>query len=162
MGVEAREPPDQVGGRPQRVVPDRRARPRPRHARRARARQGRQVPRAAREDDREHGRVPVDVRVVHPDDPVRDAARRPVHDAGDLLRGDGVVHQHRAGRCVPRRGPPGGDVRRRAHRAPGGARTEDRAGRDAPPQLHPHVPLPDAGRAHVRHRRLRRRPRRGV
>ena len=86
---QARQPPDQVDGRAQRSVPVRRARPRPRHARRARARQGRQVPRAARAHDREHGRVPVDVRVVHPDDPLRDAARRPVHDAGDLLRGDG-------------------------------------------------------------------------
>ena len=45
-------------------------------------RQGRQVPRDARAHDRGDGRVPVDVRVVHSDDPLRDAARRPVHDAG--------------------------------------------------------------------------------
>ena len=101
---QARQPADQVGVRAQRGVPLRRARPRPRDARRARARQGRQVPRDARAHDREHGRVPVDVRVVHPDDPVRDAARRPVHDAGDLLRSDRVVHQHRAGRRLSRRG----------------------------------------------------------
>ena len=43
---QARQPADQVGRRAQRVVPVRRARPRPRHARRAGARQGRQVPRA--------------------------------------------------------------------------------------------------------------------
>ena len=49
VGVEAREPPDQVGGRPQRGVPHRRARARPRHARRTRAGQGRQVPRDARD-----------------------------------------------------------------------------------------------------------------
>ena len=35
------------------------------------------------------------------------------------------------------------------------------AGRDPPAQLHPHVPLPDAGRAALRHRRLRRDARRG-
>ena len=120
VGVEARQSPDQVGGRAQRIVPVRRARPRSRHACGARARQGRQVPRAARADDGEHGRVPVHVRVVHPDDPVRDAARRPVHDAGDLLRSDRRVHEHRAGRCLSRRGATRGDVRRRANRPPGG------------------------------------------
>ena len=35
----------------------------------------------AREDHGEPRRVPVDVRLVHPDHPVRDAARGPVHDA---------------------------------------------------------------------------------
>ncbi len=139
VGVEAGQPADQVGRRPQRGVPHRRARARPRHARRTGAGQGRQVPRDARDDHGQHGRVPVDVRVVHPDDPVRDAAGGPVHDARHLLRSDRVVHQHGAGRRVPRRGPPGGDVRRRAARAPGRRRHEDRAGRDPPAQLHPHV-----------------------
>ena len=46
LGVEAGQPADQVDGRAQRGVPLRRARPRPRDERRARARQGRQVPRA--------------------------------------------------------------------------------------------------------------------
>ena len=68
-----------------------------------RARQGRQVPRAARAHDGEHGRVPVDLRLVHPDDPVRDAAGGPVRDAGDLLRSEGGVHEYRAGRRLPRR-----------------------------------------------------------
>ena len=67
-------------------------------------------------------RVPVDVRVVHPDDPVRDAARRAVHDAGDPLRSHRGVHEHRAGRRVSRRGPARSDLRRRAARAPGGGR----------------------------------------
>ena len=67
--------------------------------------QRRQVPRAAREDDRQHGRLPVDLRVGRADHPVRDAARRPVQDAGDLRRGQGGVHQHRAGRRLPRRRP---------------------------------------------------------
>ena len=55
------------------------------------------------EDDRQHGRVPVDLRVGGADHPLRDAARRPVQDAGDLRRGEGGVHQHRAGRCLSRR-----------------------------------------------------------
>ncbi len=74
------------------------------------------------------GRVPVDVLDVHPDDPLRDAARRAVHDAGDLLRSHCGVHEHGAGRRVSRRGAAGGHVRRRATRAPGGRRNGDRAG----------------------------------
>ena len=70
---QAGQPPDQVDRRAQRVVPVRRARPRPRHPGRARARQGRQVPRDARAHHREHGRLPVDVRLVHPD---RSSTRR--------------------------------------------------------------------------------------
>ena len=58
------------------------------------------------------------------------AARRPVQDAGDLRRGQGGVHQHRAGRRLPRRRPTRGDLHRRAHRRAGGARDEDRPGRD--------------------------------
>ena len=46
LGEQARRPPDQMGRGAQRGLPLRRARARPRHARRARARQGRQVPRA--------------------------------------------------------------------------------------------------------------------
>ena len=42
------------------------------------------------------------------------AARRRLQDAGDLLRGEGGVHQHRAGRCLSRRRPAGGDVPARA------------------------------------------------
>ena len=98
----------------QRVIPVRCARPRSRHARRVGARQGRQVPRDARAHDRGDGRVSVDVRVVHSDDPLRDVARRAVHDAGDLLRSHRGVHQHGARRRVSRRGTARGDVRRRA------------------------------------------------
>ena len=74
------------------------------------------LPRVARDDDGEPRRLPVDVRVLRADDPVRDAARGPVRDAEDLRRGDRRLHQHRAGRRVSRRGAARGDVRRRAHR----------------------------------------------
>ena len=46
---------------------------------RARARRRRQLPRPARAHRRQHGRVPVDLRVVRADHPLRHAARRPVH-----------------------------------------------------------------------------------
>ncbi len=140
VGEQARQPSDQVGRRAQRSVRVRRARTRSRHACGARVRRERQVPRDARHHDREPRRVPVHVRVVHPDDPLRDAAGGAVHDACDLLRGDGVVHQHRSGRRVSRRGPARGDVRRRASRAPGRGRSRHSAGRDPPSQLHPQVP----------------------
>jgi carbon-monoxide dehydrogenase large subunit len=88
-----------------------------------------------------------DIRVVHSDDPLRDAARGAVQDPGDPLRSDRGLHEHRAGRRVPRRGAAGSDLR---GRAPGGHRRDrarHRAGRDPAPQLHPRVPLPDAGGA---------------
>ena len=161
LGQQARRPADQVDGRAQRIVPHRRARPRPRHDRRDGDGQGRQLSRAARQDDRQHGRVPVDLRVGGADDPVRDAARRPVQDAGDLRRGQGGVHQHRAGRRLPRRRPAGSDLRRRAHRRAGGARHEDEPGRDPAQELHHHLPVRDAGRPDLRRRRLRGAPRQG-
>ena len=76
--------------------------PRPCHARRARRRQGRQVPRHASDHQRQHGRIPVHVCVVHSDNSLRHAAGGPVHDARYLCGGDGVVHQHGAGGCVSR------------------------------------------------------------
>ena len=91
----------------------------------------------ARQHDRATGRLPVDVRLVHPDDPLRDAARRTVHDAGDPLRGHGGVHEHGARRRVSRRRAAGSHVRRRAPRPPGRRRDGHRAGRDPPAQLHP-------------------------
>ena len=48
------------------------------------------------------------------DHPLRDAARRPVHHAADLRRGECRVHQHRAGRRLPRRRPARGHLPARA------------------------------------------------
>ena len=52
------------------------------------------------------------------------------------VRGQGGVHQHRAGRRLSRRRPARGDLRGRAHRRAGGARDEDRPGRDPAAELH--------------------------
>ena len=85
-----------------------------------------------------------------------DPARRHLHDPGDLCRDQGGVHQHRAGRCLSRRRPAGGDVPAGAHRRCRRRRIGDRPGRVAPAQLHPgrRLPVPDPGRAAIRQRRL--------
>jgi len=105
----------------------------------------------------QHGRLPLHFRAVHSHLPARHAARRPVCDAGDLLRGEGGVHQHRAGGRLPRRRPAGGHVYSGAHRGPGGGRDRGGPGRVAPPQHDSAgaVSVPDAGGAAVRHRQLR-------
>jgi carbon-monoxide dehydrogenase large subunit len=72
------------------------------------------------------------------------------------LRGDRRVHQYRAGRRVSRRRTPGGHVRGRAPGGNRGARHEDGSCGDPAQELHPQLPVPDAGRTALRHRRLRR------
>ena len=104
------QPPDQVDGGPQRGLHLRRARPRPRQPCRAGDGQGRQVPGPAGQHDRQHGRVSVDLRTQHSDLSLCHAAGGRVHDAGDLCRGEGGVHQHRAGRRLSRRRPAGSDL----------------------------------------------------
>ena len=54
-------------------------------------------------DDRQYGRLSLDLRDLHPDLSLRHPARRHLHDPGDLCRDQGGVHQHRAGRCLSRR-----------------------------------------------------------
>jgi carbon-monoxide dehydrogenase large subunit len=106
---------------------------------RARARQERQVPRDARADHRQPRRVSLDVRLVHPDDPLRDAARGPVHHAAHLLRGHRGVHQHHAGGRLPRRRPAEATYVSSAGRNRG-ARAQARSGRDPAAQLHQDFP----------------------
>ena len=79
--------------------------------------------RPARADDRQPRRLSVDVRV----DRCRPSSTRRCSSGqyaipGDLRRGDGGLHQHRAGRRLSRRGPARGDYRRRAAGRDGGAR----------------------------------------
>ena len=83
---------------------------------------------------------------------------------GDLRRGEGGVHQHRAGRRLSRRRPAGSDL-------PAGAagrrhlpRHRGRPGGDPAARISSRrrVPVPDAGRAAVRQRQLLRHARRGV
>ena len=69
-------------------------------------------------DDRQYGRLSVDLRDLHPDLSLRDAARRHLHDPGDLCRDQGRLHPHRAGRRLSRRRPARGDIPAGAHRRP--------------------------------------------
>ena len=77
--------PVQVDLRPQRGVPDRRARPRPCQPRRARDRRPGQHPGPAGDHQGQPRRLHVDVLLLDPDLPLRHAAGRPVQDPGDLL-----------------------------------------------------------------------------
>ena len=71
-------------------------------------------------------------------------------------RGQGGVHPHRAGRRLSRRRPAGGDLPAGAPRRCLRARHRHGPGRDPPEELHPGrcLPLPDAGGAAIRQRRL--------
>ena len=131
--------------------------PRPCHRGGARARRERQFLGAAGEDDRQYGRLPLDLRPEHSDQPLRAAARRRLHDPGDLLRGEGGVHQLRAGRCLSRRRPAGGDLRAGAACRRRGEGDGHRPGRDPPAQHDParSLSVPDAGHDGVRQRRSR-------
>ncbi len=115
LGGRAARPPGQVDRRPQRGLPLRRPRPRPRQPRPSSALDadgkflGLRVARSANMGAYLSTFAPVD-----PDLPLRHAAGRPVRHAGDLRRGQGRLHQHRAGRRLSRRRPAGGDLRARA------------------------------------------------
>ena len=99
-------PPGEVDLRPQRGLHLRRPRPRPRHHLRAGAGRGRQVPRPPRPHPGQHGRLPLHLRALRADLPLRDPARRRVRDAHHLRRGQGGVHQHRR-RWTPIAAPAG-------------------------------------------------------
>ena len=91
-----------------------------------------------------------------PDLVLRHAARRQLRHARDLCRGQGRLHQHRAGRCLSRRRAPRGLLCRGAPGRSRGARDEDRPGGTAPAQLRRQrrLSLHHAGGAHLRQRRL--------
>ena len=133
VGLAQGQPPRQVGGRAHRVLPRRRARPRPRHDSRAGARRQRQDPGAAGQDQGQPRRLSLDLRLLGADLSLRAAAVGPVRHPRHLLRGRRRLHQHRAGRCLSRRRPTRGDLRGRA--AGGGGGAADRPGpRRVPPQ----------------------------
>ena len=77
---------------------------------------------------------------------------------GDLCRGEGGVHQHRPGGRLSRRRPAGGDVPDRAAGGRGRLRHRHGPGGNPPQELHSarRLPVPDAGGAAVRQRRLLR------
>ena len=166
LGRRRARPAGEVDRRAHARLPHRRARPRPRHRRRAGARRGRQrSSRCGSNTNANLGAYLSTFAPCDPDLPLRHAARRPVHDAGDLLRGAGGLHQHRAGRRLSRRRPARGDATCSSAWSTTAAREiGHRPGRDPAAELHPQgrLPLPDAGRAHVRHRRLRGDARQGA
>ena len=107
--------------------------------------------------DRQYGRLSVELRAGDPDRFRRGHAQRRLCDPGDPCRGQGRLHQHRAGRRLSRRRPAGGRLCDRAAdrlcRAP--AR---RAARGvAPAQFHQARgdAVPDRARAQLRQRRFR-------
>ena len=63
-----------------------------------RAGRGRQLPGTARLDQGQPGRLPLHLRPLRPDVPVRHPFRGTLHHAGGLLRGQVVLHQHGTGR----------------------------------------------------------------
>ena len=76
LGVAEAEAAGALDRRAERDLRLRRAGPRQLHDRRARARRGREVPRAARDQLRQHGRVSLQLRAVHPAAPAARAVER--------------------------------------------------------------------------------------
>ena len=109
----------------------RRARPRSRHQGADGVRRRRQDHRTEGAHHRQSRRLHVDLLVGGADIPLCDAAVGPVRDPAHLLRGRRGLHQHRAGRCLSRRRPPGGDLRGRAAGRSRRPRTRHRSRRAA-------------------------------
>ena len=110
-----------------------------------------------RRPDRRHGRLSVDLRSLHP-------AWRRRHAAGPLRHPDlplprpHRVHQHRAGRCLSRRGPARGGLRDRAAGGRRRAKTRHDARCDQAQEFHlaEGDALQDHHRQGLRFRRFRR------
>ena len=96
----------------------------------------RQDPGAAGQDQGQPRRLSLDLRLVGADLSLCAAAVGPVRHRRHLLRGRRRLHQHRAGRCLSRRRPAGGDLRGGAPGRGGGARDRQGPGRVPPPELH--------------------------
>ncbi len=120
--------PGQVGRGPARELRQHDPRPRPHHVRRGGGQPQRRGPGPAGQDLRQPRRAPVDDRTGHPDNPLRPRPRRPVQDPQRLRRGHRRLHEHDVRGRVPRRRPPGGDLRRRADDGPGRRRAGHRPG----------------------------------
>ncbi len=157
LGDQADQAAHPLDVEPARGLPDRRPRARSHHGRRGRALARRQIPGAAREDHREPGRVPLDLRACGAHLPLRDAAQRRVHVRCHSLRGDRRLHQHHAGGRLPRAGRAGGVLSPRADGGRGRGRAQDGPGRHPEEELHPEVRqrVPDQGGADLRQRQLR-------
>ena len=102
--------------------------------------QGRQDPRPAREDHREPGRVPLDLRARGADLSLRHAAERRLRRSAAIhVRGHRRLHEHHAGRRLSRRRAAGGLLPARAHGRRRRGRAQDGSGRAPAEELHPEV-----------------------
>ena len=110
LGVEEDRRAGEMGGRPHRELPDRRAWPRPCHRGADGLRQGQQDHRPEGRHHRQFRRLHVAVLVVGADLSLRDAAVGPVRHPGDPRQRARGLHQHRAGRRLSRRRAAGGDL----------------------------------------------------
>ena len=156
-GGEGARPAGEMGLRPQRAFPRRRAWPRPRHDRPTGARRERPHPGAPGRYRRQHGLLLQPVRRDHPVVRDRHDDRRLRHPDG-ARRLQGRLHPQRADRRLSRRRPPGGGVPDRAPDGRGGARHRPFADRDPPAEFHPARAdaLQDGDRQRLRYRRVRR------
>ena len=136
VGLQEDRRAGQMGRRPHRELPDRRAWPRPCLGSADGLRQGQQDHRPQGRHHRQSRRLHVAVLVLRADLSLRDAAVRPVRHPGDLRQCPHRLHQHRAGRRLSRGRAAGGHLRGRAHDRDGGARTRRVAGGTAPQELH--------------------------
>ena len=103
---------------------------------------------------RQSRRLSLDLLVVGADLSLRAAAVGPVQHSRNLLRGRCGLHEHRAGRCLSRRGPSRSDLRRRAPDGSRGARDRQRSRGVPQEELHQVLPASDARDHVLRHRQL--------
>ncbi len=155
-------PAGQMDCRAHRVLPVGRARPRPRHSRRACARRSRQDHGPARAHDRQSS-APIcrPSRRSYPLMPMLRCCRASTTSRISMRSRRGL-YQHRAGRRLSRRRPAGSDFLDRAHCR--GCRSRDRArsGRIPPNELRQVFPASDAGAHELRHGRFSGRARQGA
>ena len=157
LGVPAARPAGEVDRRAQRDLSLRRSGPRSRHRGGARSRRRSQNPRHAGRDHRQHGRLQLAVRAVHPDRGGAQGPARRLRRQEPGLPGQRRAHQHHAGRCLPRRRPARIDLSDGAADGRRGARGRPGSGGVPPQELHPvrgHA-VQDGGRRDLRFGRVR-------
>ena len=98
--------------------------------------------RSAGQDVRQPRWPAVDGRPGDPDHPVRPRPLGLLQDPERLRGSHGGLHEHRVRRCLPGRGPAGGDVRHRAGNGPVRERDRHGQGRDPAAELHRAGPVP--------------------
>ncbi len=125
-------PADQVDRRAQRILPDRRPRPGPSNYRRTGDGCERQIPGSACQYGCQYGRLSVDFCLGSTDNPVRNPARWAIRYSGNLLRGQGGLHEYRTGGRLSRCRQTGSYLRCRANGRTGRSGDETRPCRNTP------------------------------